>query len=608
MVSETKTASLPTHDAYPAPGDVDVRSTAEAFLEQLAGALQGDAEAFADLILPEGYWRDVLAFTRDFRTIEATSVAEVAKAVLPKNKAKAFVLSTTTPPALESPFPDVTWLRLHFNFETALGKCTGIARIVKAGDSWRAYTVYTLLEEIHGWPQAVGRNRPYGKHNDREPHAVRRARETEFKDKDPDVLIIGGGHNGLGCSAVLRSFGVTSLVVDRFENVGDNWAKRYASLSLHDPVWTDHMPLMEYPPNWPVFMQAGKLATWLQAYAEAQEVNIWLQSTVDPAKTRFNSATQQWELTILRNVDGKIVPRDVKVSHVIMATGLGGGKPKFPPAFPGQAEWPGTVVHSSQHKGGKEWHGKRALVVGACTSGHDISVDLVNNGVDTTMLQRSPTFIMSIDKGLPLLDSGLFTEANLENMSVETADRIADSMPKQVAKLFHQRIVKHLAVEDKEILDGLKAAGFKTYPGPEGSGWLFLAYERAGGYYFTAGEGSGSDMIAKGKIKVKGGEIRTFNGDGSITFTDGDKQKFDLVIFATGYTGFPDTVRETLGPAAVDKLGKIWGLDQELEVNGVARDAGLPRVFFTVGNFMMSRWFSRRIALQVIAQREGKWD
>lgn len=62
-----------------------------------------------------------------------------------------------------------------------------------SGGAWRAYTVYTLLEEVHGWPQAVGRNRPYGRHNDREPHDARRAREADFKDKDPEVLISGSG-------------------------------------------------------------------------------------------------------------------------------------------------------------------------------------------------------------------------------------------------------------------------------------------------------------------------------------------------------------------------------------------------------------------------------
>lgn len=213
---------------------------------------------------------------------------------------------------------------------------------------------------------------------------------------------------------MLRSFGIDSLVVDKFERVGDNWRKRYASLSLHDPVYTDHMPLMNYPPNWPVFMQAGKLANWLEAYAEAQEVNIWLKSTVDPAKTRFNEATQEWEVTVLRDVNGKVVPRQMKVSHVIMATGLVGGKARMPPPFPGQDKWGGTIVHSSQHKGGKDWRGKRALVVGACTSGHDISVDLVNNGVDTTMLQRSPTFIMSIEKGMPLLGEWSGSRSSLQ--------------------------------------------------------------------------------------------------------------------------------------------------------------------------------------------------
>lgn len=79
MVTEVKAATLPTHDVYPAPANVDVRGTAEAFLAELAEALRGGPEAFARLFIPEGFWRDVLAFTRDFRTIEAGSIAEVAK-------------------------------------------------------------------------------------------------------------------------------------------------------------------------------------------------------------------------------------------------------------------------------------------------------------------------------------------------------------------------------------------------------------------------------------------------------------------------------------------------------------------------------------------------
>lgn len=92
---------------------------------------------------------------------------------------------------LESPFPDVTWLRLHFDFKTALGPASGVARVVydERAAQWKIYTLYTLLEEIEGHPQRVGANRPYGKHNDKETYDQKRARESEFADKDPEVLI-----------------------------------------------------------------------------------------------------------------------------------------------------------------------------------------------------------------------------------------------------------------------------------------------------------------------------------------------------------------------------------------------------------------------------------
>lgn len=134
-----------------------------------------------------------------------------------------------------------------------------------------------------------------------------------------------------------------------------------------------------------------------------------------------------------------------------------------------------------------------------------------------------------------------------------------------------------------------------------------MAYERAGGYYFTAGENSGSQKIIRGEIKVRQGEIASFGSGKTVHFKDGSQGEYDLVVFATGYSGIQDSTREVLGDKAAEQMGKVWGLDSELEVNGVARRCGIPNTFFTIGNFMMSRWFSRRIALQIVAEREGRW-
>lgn len=60
-----------------------------------------------------------------------------------------------------------------------------------------------------------------------------RQREIEFDDRDPEVLVIGGGQSGLEISARLKLFGVSTLVCEKNKRIGDNWLhsrSRYAPL------------------------------------------------------------------------------------------------------------------------------------------------------------------------------------------------------------------------------------------------------------------------------------------------------------------------------------------------------------------------------------------
>ena len=88
------------------------------------------------------------------------------------------------------------------------------------------------------------------------------------------------------------------------------------------------------------------------------------------------------------------------------------------------------------------------------------------------MLQRSPTYVMSVDKGMGMLVAGLYSETS---PPTDLADRIAESNPKLVAKLFHKRIIPELAQRESHRLDGIKKAGFKSWLGPEDSGFLMSA-------------------------------------------------------------------------------------------------------------------------------------
>ena len=130
----------------------------------------------------------------------------------------------------------------------------------------------TTLEELHGYrgrPPAPERRRTFSRDFGGENWLDQRRKARAYADRDPAVLIVGGGQAGLAIAARLGQLGVDTLIVDRHERVGDNWRKRYHSLTLHNEVHVNHLPYMPFPPTWPVYIPKDKLANWFEAYVEA---------------------------------------------------------------------------------------------------------------------------------------------------------------------------------------------------------------------------------------------------------------------------------------------------------------------------------------------------
>ena len=89
-------------------------------------------------------------------------------------------------------------------------------------------------------------------------------------------LSLGAGQGGLTSAARLKMLGVNALIIDKNERVGDNWRQRYHQLVLHDPVWYDHLPYINFPPHWPIFTPKDKLAEFFECYAKLLELNVSL--------------------------------------------------------------------------------------------------------------------------------------------------------------------------------------------------------------------------------------------------------------------------------------------------------------------------------------------
>lgn len=189
--SNTAHIVLPTTDAgFAVPKGVDVTAVAAAFVDKLGAALSSsDGKALADLLLPTGYWRDVLAFTHDFRCFSQPGIPTVFGDIVPEQHVRNVKVADLPPPEAQTPYPDLAWVKVHFSFDAVVGRCGGVARLVQRNGEWKAWTLFTTIEELAGHFQKFGYHRPYGEHNAMEPHDEKRAREREFADHDPDVLI-----------------------------------------------------------------------------------------------------------------------------------------------------------------------------------------------------------------------------------------------------------------------------------------------------------------------------------------------------------------------------------------------------------------------------------
>ena len=576
----------------------DIAAAVENWLAQFEDALTkpGDGPLKA-LFHPDSYWRDVLALSWTLQTVngrdailktlqsQATAAAPSGFAIDPDRAAPRRVTRAGT-----------NSIEAIFKFETAVGRGDGILRLIPDsgdGNRLKAWTLLTALEELKGFEEQVGVARPRGSAYSRDFRGPNwldlRKASAEYADRDPTVLVIGGGQSGLCIAARLKQLNVDTLIVDRETRIGDNWRKRYHALTLHNQVQVNHLPYMLFPPNWPTYIPKDKLANWFESYVDGMELNFWTGTEFEGGS--YDEKEERWTV-VLRRADGS--RRTMHPRHVVLATGVS-GIPSLPD-IPSLKNFAGTVIHSSQYTDGEEWKGKKAVVIGTGNSGHDIAQDLHSSGAEVTMVQRSSTLVVSIEPSAQLVYTP-YNEGTLEDN-----DLIATSMPLKLARTSHALTCDKSRELDKDLLAGLERVGFKLDFGEDNTGWQFKYLTRGGGYYFNVGC---SDLLIKGEVALKQfADIDNFIAEG-LKMKDGNTIAADLIVLATGYQRQEELVRKLFGAAVADRVGTIWGFGDEQELRNMYVRTGQPGLWFIAGGLAQCRIGSKQLALQIKAIEEG---
>jgi putative flavoprotein involved in K+ transport len=572
-------------------------------LNNLEDALASeDVERAAGLFQTDCYWRDLVAFTWNIKTMEGRDqVREMLKARLRDVKPSKWKIpdgedATAANGVIES------WIE----FETDVARGTGHIRL-KNGQIW---TFLTTMSELKGYEEPIGFGRPKGvKHGaDSNRQSWKEKRDEEVAElgysQQPYCVIIGGGQGGIALGARLRQLNVPTIIIERNERPGDSWRKRYKSLCLHDPVWYDHLPYLPFPKNWPVFSPKDKIGDWLEMYTKIMELNYW-NSTVCKSAS-YDDTAQEWAVVVERG--GKEIV--LKPKQLVLATGMS-GKANIP-NFKGMDVFEGDQHHSSEHRGPDRYKGKKAVVIGSNNSAHDICAALWEAGADVTMVQRSSTHIVKSDSLMEIGLGDLYSERAVESgMTTWKADMIFASLPYKILHEFQIPVYNAIREKDAEFYKRLENAGFMLDYGDDDSG-LFMKYLRRGsGYYIDVGA---SDLVADGKIKLKSGVDVKELKQRSIVLSDSTELEADLVVYATGYGSMNGWAAELISKEVADKIGKVWGLGSnttkdpgpwEGEQRNMWKPTQQQALWLHGGNLHQSRHYSQFLALQIKARMEG---
>lgn len=326
-----RTAEYPRHSAF---AQVSPPQIVEEWLQKFNSTLNSDmTNKLTDLFMTESYWRDQLCLSWTFRTLEGP---EKISSFFDNLKSKPHVQSVTVDESAPYKTPTKTTLdylgkvpcvQAWLKFKTDVGNGVGIVRLVQDtddGNHWKAFTLFTTLRELNGYEETIGSRRLKGvNHGGLQGRLNWQDRRNTAQEvlEDPVVLIVGAGQSGLTLAARLKQLGIETLLIDTNERIGDSWRKRYHQLVLHDPVWYDHLPYMEFPPNWPVsrmfpdrlavpqlnciqvFTPKDKLADWFESYVKSMELVAWTSTQLKSSK--YVDETGKWTVVLERTENGK---------------------------------------------------------------------------------------------------------------------------------------------------------------------------------------------------------------------------------------------------------------------------------------------------------------
>ena len=313
----------------------------------------------------------------------------------------------------------------------------------------------------------------------------------------PSWCVIGAGPSGLATLKNLLAAGIRAECLEREPGIGGNWrfgsetSRIFASTRLISSKRLTGFSDFPMPREWPAYPDHERCLEYLTAYAGQFGLTPHIRTSC-PVRRLDPAPGGGW----LLHAEGRDSRR---YDGVVIASGHN-HQPRWP-QIPGR--FSGTLLHAADYKSPARpvaVAGSRVLVIGGGNSGCDIAVDVSGHAAATVLsLRRGYHVVPRFIRGRP-------------------ADLRAERLLQLGLPLWLRRLVSLRAI-DREI--GLPWR--HGLPRPDHRLWESHPIVN----------GELCRLVAQGRI-APAADVSRFDGH-EVEFTDGRRDRFDMVICATGY-------------------------------------------------------------------------
>jgi cation diffusion facilitator CzcD-associated flavoprotein CzcO len=215
-----------------------------------------------------------------------------------------------------------------------------------------------------------------------------------------DVLIVGAGISGIGAAYRVheRNPQLSYTVLERRERIGGTWDLfRYPGIRSDSDMFTLSFPYEPWTRPESV-ADGAHIREYVTETARKHHIDSHIRFNTHVRSADWDSATDTW--TVHTEQDG--AGKDYRCRFVFFGTGYYNYDHPYQPDFPGIKDFAGDVVHPQHWPEGLDYAGKRIVVVGSGATAVSLVAPLTEKAALVTMLQRSPTYMMSMPQIDPL--------------------------------------------------------------------------------------------------------------------------------------------------------------------------------------------------------------